>query len=77
MNLKYQAELQTQLLDGLQKLVKNEPKLRFCNIEVIFQLDENKFVFSLDQAIDVLRNDLFFDERGDWSDCKICKVREF
>lgn len=70
MNVKYHVGLLQQIAAGVNKH-KNVPAQ--C-LRVTFRTDDDEYEFNLASALDVLANDLYWDERGDWSEAKIAMV---
>lgn len=52
-------------------------RVSVVNLEVIFYCDGDgaEYIFSLAAALDVLANDLYWDERGDWRNADHAVVR--
>ncbi len=76
MNIKYPQELLQQIAAGLNRL-----NIPVSCIAVAFEVentspgDPDSYEFSLAQALDVLANDLYWDERGNWSQARTVRVR--
>lgn len=84
--LKNGPRLLSDVVAGLRDLLRQDDRRRRGNpfshptvlgcVEVYFQTPGGEeFDFALDQALDAIANDLFFDERGDWSDAVRALVR--
>lgn len=72
MRLKNASDLLLQLARGLRPF----DRMRLACIEVIIiGTDGTEYEFGLDDALEVLANDLFFDERGNWADAEKLLVR--
>jgi hypothetical protein len=57
------------LLYDIANGVRGFQKEKICNIRVEFVVpgSEERFFFSLDAALNALANNLYWDERGNWS----------
>lgn len=73
-NIKHQVKLLQQLAAGLSKIDK---RITLGNIEVVIIDGDNEYTFSLVYALDFISNDIFYDERGDWSNADKAIVRTF
>lgn len=80
-NLPHRDSLLSDIAKGLEKLSKT--KTSIANIKVIFSYhrksdrENNEFEFSLAGALDTIANDLYFDERGDWSNANTARVETY
>ena len=77
-NIKHASELLQQIAAGLNALVnrpfgQQSPRIRV--VEVLLKTETDEYVFDLPTVLDVLANDLYWDERGNWSDARIAVVR--
>ena len=61
------------IADGLNQ----ENRSSLATLKVVFKTDHGDFDFTVPQALDVLANDLYWDERGDWSDAYLATVESF
>ena len=76
MNIRYQRELLQQIGAGLAQF-RGPGKTSISSIEVVFaggDGNENEYRFGLPEALDALANDIYWDERGDWSGARIARV---
>lgn len=80
MNLKNRDKLLADIVTGLENDV--DPKYRLGSIEVFFVVEgsaqgvEHRYEFGLVEALNAVSNDLFWDERGNWSEATRAEVRE-
>lgn len=63
------------LLHGIAEGVRRESKHRVELLEVVFHASSGAYEFTLDAALSALANDLYWDERGNWSDAATVEVR--
>lgn len=47
--------------------LKKFDEVPICDLMVVFSDEDNAWSFSLSQAIDFIVNDIYWDERGNWS----------
>ena len=78
MHIRHQRELLQQIADGLGKL-QGPGAVRIGAIEVIFVTEvpggsEERYRFGLASALDALANDIYWDERGNWSGARLARV---
>lgn len=69
-NIKHGRELLQQIAAGIAR----EPRARVATLVVIFRVGDNAYTFGLAEALDILANDLYWDDRGNWSDARIAEV---
>ena len=69
-------EHKDQLLQQIAEQLYNvSSRATLGSIVVAFVHDDNEYVFGLPQALSCLANDTHWDERGNWSECKVAEVR--
>jgi hypothetical protein len=69
--IKFKEELLHQIAAGLHE---HHP-VRLGSIEVVFETPSAQYTFGLAEALDALALDLYWDERGDWSEARTARVR--
>lgn len=76
--LKHKDELLRQVVEGTKRLG------RLTHLRVTFIVSEREgvpfthsFEFGYLEALDAIASDLYWDERGDWSEATIAKVERF
>ena len=70
-NLRYRLDLLQQIAAGLNVNDRHP----IAVLQVVLQGGEQgRFEFGVAQALDVIANDLYWDERGDWSDACVAVV---
>lgn len=72
MNLKHRDKLLAEIAEQLKELEGN----RIYAIEVILIGPSGRWAFGLAEVLGVLANDLYWDERGNWSDACQADVRD-
>lgn len=74
-NLKHGDELLRQISVELKKHTFK----KIGDLEVVFSVkgDDSSFHFSLEHALEAIGQDIYWDERGNWSDCDIVEIRSF
>ena len=67
------------LLQQLSEQLRIQGKSRISNLEVCIKQNEKDdgYTFDLVTFVDHLANDLYWDERGNWSDCSLLVLRSF
>ena len=73
-NIVDRDRLLADIVDGLKPI---RGRVELGDIEVAFGCGKKLFTFGLVQALEVLTNDLYFDERGNWADADRALVRTF
>lgn len=79
MHIKNQRELLQQIAAGVNK----HEGVRVANLKVTLQVDPvdgpegQDYEFGLAQALDCLANDIYWDERGNWSEARVAKVETY
>ena len=75
-DLRYPMELLQQIAEGVNQLVRAGSRCNLCEVEVVLVNGKgDEFEFGLDYALDVIANDVYWDERGNWADARIALVR--
>jgi len=69
-HIKHCARLIGDIADGLA----TRERYRLSDLKVIFHVGELRYDFSVRGALDTLAGDLYFDERGDWSEADSATV---
>jgi hypothetical protein len=69
--IQYKDELLQQIAAG----VNEHRNVQASCLEVVFKVDDNEYSFDLPTVLDCLANDLYWDERGNWSEARIAEVR--
>lgn len=69
----YKDELLQQIASGLDKL----DHCHLGCVKVTFKTNTDAFEFTLARALDVLSNNFYWDERGNWSEARIADVNVF
>lgn len=69
-SIKYKNELLQQIAAGVAKL----RNVRIECLSVTLKTDTDAYDFGFAQVLDVLANDLTWDERGRWADARIAEV---
>lgn len=70
MNIRYQRELLQQIAAGLNRCLPH----RVAHLVVVFVNQDQEYKFDLTTALDALANDIYWDERGNWSDARVARV---
>ena len=70
MMIRYQRELLQQIAAGVNQATAQ----RIGHLTVSFVVGEHEYKFSLPAALDALANDIYWDERGDWSEALVARV---
>lgn len=65
------------LLDQIAEGLKRFDNVKVGCIKVTFVVDNEEYDFGLQRALDVLANDLYFDERGNWSLATEARVESY
>jgi hypothetical protein len=74
--LKHRDALLAELAEGMKAMMGEDHRIRVDCIDCIIETGNGQtFAFGLVEVLDVLANDLHFDERGDWADVKKLTVR--
>lgn len=74
MNITNKDSLLNQIAKGLVTLgTKNSIE----NIKVTFVTHDGEYDFGLPHSLDVLANDLYWDDRGNWADAYLARVEVF
>lgn len=69
----YKFELLQQIAAAVNKL---NGRTKLMTIEVTFKTDVREYIIGdLSQALDVIANDMYWDDRGDWSKARVAEVR--
>lgn len=55
------------LLQDIADGLKTWDRVPMCHLMVVFSDGDNSWSFSVSQAIDFIVNDIYWDERGNWS----------
>lgn len=77
-NLKHRDLLLEQFADQLEYIFRDNPRIQAASsIEVTLKHPryDKPYTFGFVAALRMLIDDLFWDERGDWSDAKELEVR--
>jgi hypothetical protein len=69
--IQHKDELLRQIAAGLRE----NDRARIGAIAIVFETAAAEYTFGLAQALEALALDLFWDERGDWSDARAARVR--
>jgi hypothetical protein len=69
--IKRKDELLHQIASGL----RDHDRTRLGAIGIVFETPAAEYAFGLVQALEALALDLYWDERGDWSDARTARVR--
>lgn len=70
------SELLQQIAAGVNQLVRAGSRCNLYAVEVVLVNGAGEeFDFGLPQALDAIANDLYWDERGNWADARIARVR--
>jgi hypothetical protein len=72
-NLKNKDNLLRDISRGIERRGRAEVK----NIKVIFVCGDEEYDFSLPAALEALATDLYWDERGNWSEAARATVETF
>lgn len=67
-NIQHPFELLQQIAAGLNKL-----NVKLGRVEIVLVADK-EYRFALMDGLDVIANDIYWDERGHWADARIAKV---
>ena len=70
MNIRYQRELLQQIAAGLNHCASQ----RVAHLVVVFVFQDHEYRFGLVDALDALANDIYWDERGNWSEARVARV---
>jgi hypothetical protein len=74
-NLKFPNELLQQVASDLKEY---HQKANVATLEVtVHDGGKNQYTFSLPQFLDMVSNDLYWDERGNWADFRLARVESF
>ena len=71
--IKRRDDLLQQLAAQLNKNNNNNKNIGTIGVALVYD-EDIRFEFGLAEAIDVLANNLYWDERGDWSEATIVEV---
>lgn len=63
-----------QIADGLKPLEAAGVRMSLGSIQVTFIVGRHQYAFTLVAALAALANDLYWDERGDWSSASTAEV---
>ena len=69
--IKNKDKLLQDIADGL----KDQGRHQLANLEVVFYVEEASYSFPVAVAIDNIVNDIYWDERGNWSDADRAEVQ--
>lgn len=72
MHLQHRDKLLAEIAEQLKELEQH----RIFAIEVILIGPSGRWAFGLAEVLGVLANDLYWDERGNWSDADKVEVRD-
>jgi len=81
MRIKHRDSLLSDIAEGVKQLEKERnpdgtPRTNSIGcVEVVLHAGRKQYEFTLGHALDQLANDLFFDERGNWSNANRATVR--
>jgi hypothetical protein len=70
-NLKHRDDLLSDIATGLGE---GSADSRLSNIYVVFHCGADSYRFSLESALDQIANDLYWDDRGNWSEATTATV---
>lgn len=71
MGLRFKDELLQQIATGISQ---QNPKTKIGTLKVTFKTDDAEYDFGLSEALDAIANDLYWDERGNWSNATLARV---
>lgn len=71
-NIENRDSLLRQIAEGVERLGEN----RIHSLEVVLETPNEQFHFGLAGALSIIAEDLFWDERGNWSDAVTAYVEE-
>jgi hypothetical protein len=71
--IKRKDELLQNIAAGLNRLENH----KVYNIKVTFHVGNDTYDFSVPQALDCLSNDIYWDERGNWSEAERATLDTF
>lgn len=70
MNIKNKDSLLADVVQGMSE----QAHARVADLGVYFHVGDEKYEFNLVKALDALSNDLYWDERGNWSEASKAEV---
>lgn len=69
------GKLTSDIAEGLKREVKRtEGRVKVGTLEVVFVTPHGSYEFGLVEALEALGQDIYWDERGNWSDATEARV---
>lgn len=72
-NLKHRDKLLQDIAEGLRRIEQLYQRTQLVGVEIVFYVRASeckveRYTFGLVAALEVIANDLFWDERGNWAE---------